>query len=76
MNSSTARTLTSKVEDPENEQNKNGATRVRPFRKLVKPLTGKRQLILQYRTKGNDMNNKKRIEPRLRIGKVKNQINS
>ena len=76
MNSSTVRTLTCKVDDPENEKNKNGATRVQPFRKLVKALTGKRQLILQYRTKGNDLNNKKIIEVRLRMGKVNNQKNS
>ena len=54
---STVRTLTSKVEDPENERNKNGARIVQPFRKLVKAATGKRQLILRYRTKGNDLNN-------------------
>ena len=69
-------TLTSKVEDSENEQNNNGATRVRPFRNLVNALTGKRQLILRYRTKGNDLNNKKRIKPRLKFGNAKNQINS
>ena len=40
MNRSTVRKLTSKVEDPENEQNKSDATRVRLFRKLVKALTG------------------------------------
>ena len=49
MNSSTVRTLTCKVDDPENEKNKNGATRVQPFRKLVKALTGKRQLRARKR---------------------------
>ena len=64
MNSSMVCTLTSKVDDPENKKNKNGATGVQPLRKLVKALTGKRQLILQYRNKGIDLNNKKRIELR------------
>ena len=68
--------MTSKGEDSGNEQNKNGATKVQPFRKLVKALKGKRQLSLRYRTKGNDLDHKKRIYLKLRIRKAKNQINS
>ena len=65
---STVRTLTSKVEDSENEKNKNGARIVQPFRKLVKAATGKRQLIFRYRTKGNDLNDNKK-----NLAKIKNQ---
>ena len=57
---STVRTLASKVEDSENEQNKNRGTRVQPFRKMVQAATGKRQLILRNKTKGNEFNNKKK----------------
>ena len=53
---STVRTLTSKVEDSENEQNKKVATRFQPFKKLVKATMGKRQLILRNKSKGEDLN--------------------
>ena len=52
---STLRTLISKVEDSENEQNKKVATRFQPFKKLVKAAMGKRQLILRNKSKGEDL---------------------
>ena len=63
------------MEDSENEQNKKVATRVQPLKKLVKAAMGKRQLILQNKSKGNGFNNKKRIELRLRIIYLVKELN-
>ena len=54
------RTLISKAEDSENEQNKKVATGVRPFKKLENAAMGKRQLILPNKSKDNDFNNNKK----------------